>query len=67
MELHDPTNIDPLPIRQGGLFRCCIETWRTDAPPASLTQEGDLLDCAHCRIGYMIVRDGAWEWDNPNP
>ena len=46
------------PVRQGGLYRCCIETLKhyTGEP-----KEGDVLGCAFCNA-LMVWRDGAWEW-----
>lgn len=52
------------PIRQGGLFRCCIETvyeHEFDAEP----KEGDVLPCRYgCQDDRptVIFRNGAWEW-----
>jgi hypothetical protein len=54
----------PLPIRQGGLMRCCIETWQTMAPMSADTREGDTLSCRYCELGDMIVKDGVWQWDH---
>lgn len=52
----------PLPIRIGGLMRCCIQTYDTIAPSAEMTKNGDTLQCNWCS-SRMIVRDEAWEWD----
>lgn len=48
-----------LPLRIGGVMRCCIAT----LDDALVTEnEGDTLDCRHCS-SRLRVRDGAWEWD----
>jgi hypothetical protein len=50
----------PLPIRIGGVMRCCVATVRewTGEP-----NEGTTLPCNFC-ASQMRVRDGAWEWDS---
>jgi hypothetical protein len=53
-----------LPIRIGGLMRCCIQSYENAAPTAENTAEGDVLACAWCSSS-MVVRDGAWEWNHP--
>jgi hypothetical protein len=54
----------PLPIKIGGLFRCCLATYDQLAPVASATKEGDTLTCSYCDDGRMVVRNGVWEWDH---
>jgi hypothetical protein len=49
-----------LPLRLGGVMRCCIETLDTTEVEE---KEGDVLPCKYCR-SRLIVRDGAWEWDS---
>ena len=56
---------NPLPIRPGGLMRCCTGTYAEIAPPARMTSEGDMLACSYCAHS-MIVKDGAWEWNDPH-
>jgi len=48
-----------LPLRIGGVMRCCIETLNTT--PVS-ENDGDVLPCRYCK-SQLRVRDGAWEWD----
>lgn len=57
----DILNDEPLPIAIGGLFRCCVQTWREIAPGASMTSEGDTLSCSYCNDS-MTVRNGEWQW-----
>lgn len=57
---------DPLPIRIGGLYRCCIRTYQELAPSANETSEGDTLSCSYCDDA-MIVRDGEWQWIGVGP
>jgi hypothetical protein len=50
-----------LPLRIGGVMRCCIETLDT----ALVTEvEGEILSCKYCDSSLRI-RDGAWEWNQP--
>ncbi len=49
-----------LPLRIGGVFRCCIET--LDTTPV-LENEGAILPCKYCKSS-LRVRDGAWEWND---
>ena len=46
-----------LPIRIGGLMRCCIATLEM----MSGGNEGDIINCISCQ-SQMQVHDGAWEW-----
>lgn len=48
-----------LPIRHGGLMRCCIETW---AKYTGQEDEGTVLPCQWCSSS-MIVKDGVWKWN----
>lgn len=55
---------EPHPVKlsllQGGLFRCCIETWMA----ADVTEnEGDILPCKYCK-SRLIVKDRIWQWDS---
>lgn len=59
-----PEPLEPLPLKIGGLLRCCVETWREIAPDAIDTSEGDTLACSYC-TGSMIVRGGYWVWNRP--
>lgn len=56
----------PLPLRIGGVMRCCVATLDAIGPPASMTKEGDTLSCSYCSSG-LIVRGGAWEWWKDKP
>jgi hypothetical protein len=56
------TELEPLPIRMGGLMRCCTGTYEEQAPPASESKDGDVLPCRYCKSS-MILRNGAWEWN----
>jgi hypothetical protein len=48
----------PLPIRIGGLMRCCIQAIRSaDVEP----KEGAAVVCPGCK-STAVVRSGAWEW-----
>lgn len=49
-----------LPLRIGGVMRCCIET--LDTTPV-IENEGDVLPCKYCSSS-LRVRDGAWEWNH---
>lgn len=48
-----------LPIRIGGLMRCCLETYYT--AKLKTEKEGAVLHCKYC-ANSMRVSDGAWEW-----
>jgi hypothetical protein len=49
-----------LPLRIGGVMRCCILTLsQYDGPE----DEGTILACRYCH-DRLRVRDGAWEWDH---
>lgn len=47
-----------LPIYQGGLMRCCLDTLSRYSGP---TDEGIIVKCEYCGE-TMIVRDQAWHW-----
>jgi hypothetical protein len=49
-----------LPIRIGGMMRCCIHTLDNSIVREA---EGDTLRCHHCK-SRLRVREGAWEWDD---
>lgn len=49
-----------LPLRIGGVMRCCVETLNTTPV---IESEGDVLPCRYCS-SRLRVRDGAWEWDD---
>ncbi len=49
-----------LPVRIGGLFRCCLET--LDTTPV-IEEEGTILQCKYCK-GSLRIREGAWEWND---
>lgn len=51
-----------LPIRPGGLMRCCTGTWAEYTGPED---EGTVLPCQWCSSS-MIVRGDAWEWNYPS-
>lgn len=54
-----------LPLRQGGVMRCCIATLAEyeGIDGAGVEQsEGTVLPCKYCKSS-LIVRDGAWEWN----
>lgn len=54
---------EPLPerrIREGGLYRCCIETINTLQGDVR-DEEGALIKCMHCG-DRLRFRAGAWEW-----
>ena len=46
-----------LPIRIGGLMRCCIYA----IEEMNSGKEGDIINCKHCNSS-MQVKNGAWEW-----
>ena len=49
-----------VPIRTGGLFRCCIQSAEKAGYPTN--HEITIISCEHC--GDTIRwRDGAWEWN----
>jgi hypothetical protein len=48
-----------LPLRLGGVMRCCIETLSTT--PVT-EEEGEILKCKWCSSS-LIVRNGVWEWN----
>ena len=54
----------PLPLNQGGLYRCCIDSYETQAPPAVETEEGQVMVCPAC-TSVLEVRDGEWRWQVP--
>jgi len=48
-----------LHIRIGGVMRCCLATLQqADVED----KEGEVLPCKYCHSS-LIVRDGAWEWN----
>jgi hypothetical protein len=49
-----------LPLRIGGVMRCCVETLNTTPV---VENEGDVLPCRYCS-SRLRVRDEAWEWDD---
>lgn len=49
-------------IRQGGLFRCCIQTAVIRVAEAP-SYEGDELQCPHCKA-WMIFKNDSWEWND---
>lgn len=51
-----------LPMRIGGLLRCCIQTLNMRQPDDEA--DGATLECDYCD-SRMIVRAGAWEWAAP--
>lgn len=53
-------NSRTLPIKIGGLMRCCIDT--LDSAVLKSEEEGTVLECRHCK-GSMRVRNGKWEWN----
>ena len=55
-----------LPLRIGGVMRCCVQVLNEHGPSASNSAEGDTLTCPYCG-GGLIVRDGAWEWWRDKP
>jgi hypothetical protein len=48
-----------LPIRHGGLMRCCLLTLDTYEGPET---EGAVLRCKSCSDS-MIVMNGCWIWN----
>ena len=50
-----------LPVRIGGLMRCCIATLNGAAFASE--KEGDVLPCKYCKSS-MRVKGGAWEWNH---
>lgn len=59
-------------LRAGGLIRCCLKTLDELYPggPARIAAEGQKLQCRYMPDApnhRMIFRDGAWEWDWPQP
>ena len=55
-----------LPLRGGGVMRCCGESLDAyESNPNCIQSEGTKIDCLYCPSG-LIVRDGAWEWDQTN-
>ena len=50
-----------LPLRIGGVMRCCIETLNTT--PLESEAEGTVLPCRWCKSS-LRVRNGAWEWNH---
>jgi hypothetical protein len=48
-----------LPLRPGGVMRCCEETLRT---VPVMEEEGTVLPCLHCSTS-LVLRDGKWEWN----
>lgn len=54
-----PAANERLPVRIGGLMRCCTGTLAEYGGPED---EGTVLPCKWCSSS-MIVRDGAWEWN----
>ncbi|MDP3794197.1 MAG: hypothetical protein Q8R07_05640 [Candidatus Uhrbacteria bacterium] len=57
-----PSHPRTLPLRQGGVMRCCVQT--LDNALFYHEKEGDVLPCRYCSSS-LIVRDGAWEWNSP--
>ena len=47
-------------IRQGGLYRCCLETL-AGLPVDREDTEGELLNCRFC-AEPMVFKGGGWEW-----
>jgi hypothetical protein len=58
MKPNEP-HLHNLPLRIGGVMRCCIETLNTTPVTEN---EGDILPCKWCSSS-LRVRDGAWEWN----
>ena len=51
-----------VPIKQGGLYRCCLETLNEDSlSRTELPKEGETLKCKWSEQ-WMRYRDGYWEW-----
>ena len=48
-----------LPVRTGGLMRCCAGTLEEYEGPE---EEGTVARCKWCSSS-MVVRDGAWQWN----
>lgn len=46
-----------VPINQGGLLRCCIESLGDDIQ----IEEGSLHKCKSCGT-YIKIINGAWTW-----
>lgn len=47
------------PIKDGGLFRCCIETimkWGFEVAP----EEGHKIQCEHCQA-HIVLYKGFWQ------
>ncbi len=48
------------PIKQGGLWRCCIQTIMDtvfESPP----EEGHKIECKQCR-GWIQLHESFWQW-----
>lgn len=50
---------NPVPIRIGGLFRCCIKDIQENC---TKTQEGSVHMYQYCGCHMKIV-GGVWKWD----
>lgn len=50
-----------LPIKQGGMFRCCIQHLCETKPESE--EDGATTRCPYCSATLRVV-DGAWEWAN---
>ena len=45
-------------VRQGGLYRCCVQTARE---AENGKNDGDVIFCQYCKEP-MAWKDGAYEW-----
>lgn len=48
-----------LPINQGGLMRCCIQSL---LEAFTIEDEGDIYTCPYCH-SQMIVINQQWQWN----
>lgn len=59
-------NVNSVRVAQGGLMRCCIQTFK-DLPDGFDFTEGQVLDCKFERPGNakMIFEGGTLRWNHP--
>lgn len=52
---------DRIPLRIGGVVRCCVATLADYENDDGVNDEGTVLPCKYCKSA-LIVRGRTWEW-----
>ncbi len=53
--------VEPDLLLTGGLFRCCIETWKEKINDREY-KPGDVIQCKHCNELMGRDNEGRWRW-----